>query len=208
MEHITIGAIQHFVEIHAIAVYFIIYLGVVIEGEIMVIFAGIFSHLGSINTFIAWVAVILGGATKSVLGYMMGYHLQKHHSHRPFIHKVERRISYFLPKFNEKPYWSIFISRFLILGIGWFTIIFSGYKKIPLKIYVKAESYSLVLWSIGVLMLGYFFSFTALSISRDVRKFLVIILVGFIFFFVIERIIAFVVELLNTNGNSDIDKEE
>ena len=98
MDHISITAIRQFIEVHAIIVYFIIFLGVIIEGEIMVIFAGIFSHLGSINPFIALASVLFGGIAKSILGYYIGYSLQKHHSHRPFIHKMERRISYFLPK--------------------------------------------------------------------------------------------------------------
>ncbi len=197
MEYISISAIRHFIEIHAIIIYLIIFLGVIVEGEIVVIFAGIFSYLGSLNIFIALASVVFGGSVKSFLGYTIGFYLQKRHSHRPFMGKIERRISYFLPRFKEKPYWSIFISRFFILGIGWFTIVFSGYKKIPLKIYVKAEAYSLALWSIGVLSIGYFFSFTALAISRDVRKFLGIILIFFILFFIIEKIIAFVVELFN-----------
>jgi membrane protein DedA with SNARE-associated domain len=76
-----------------------------------------------------------------------------------------------------------------------FTLVFSGYKNVPLKLYAKAEALSLLLWSVGFLALGHFFSFTALSISRDVRKFLAIILIFFILFFIIERLIAFVVEL-------------
>lgn len=197
MEHISISLIKHFIEIHAIIIYIIIFLGVIIEGEIVVIFAGIFSFLGSINIFITFIAIILGGATKSVLGYTIGFYLNKHHSHRPFISKMERRISYFLPRFKERPFWSIFASRFLILGIGWFTVVFSGYKKISLKLYAKAESYSLILWATGFLALGHFFGYTALSISRDVRKFLGLILIFFIVFFVLEKIVAFVVELFN-----------
>jgi len=197
MEHISISAIRHFVEIHAIMVYLIITLGVIIEGEIVVIFAGIFSHLGSINIFLALIAVIVGGALKSLLGYVIGFLLNKHHSHRPFINRIERRISYFLPKFKERPFWSIFISRFFILGIGWFTVLYSGYKNISLKVYVKAEALSLAIWSTGVLALGYFFSFTALSISKDVRKFLGIILIFFILFFIAEKAIAFIVELFS-----------
>ncbi|MFA6515355.1 MAG: hypothetical protein WCT42_03790 [Candidatus Paceibacterota bacterium] len=207
MEHISIATIRHFVEIHAVIVYLVILLGVVIEGEIMVIFAGIFSHLGSINIILAFIAVFLGGAMKSFLGYVIGFFLHKHHSHKPFMHKIERRISYFLPRFKEKPFWSIFISRFFILGIGWFTVLYSGYKKIPLRIYAKAEVLSLILWSTGVLALGYFFSYTALSISKDVRKFIGIILIFFILFFILEKAIAFFVELFSAEEYSNITEE-
>lgn len=199
MDHISIGAIRHFIEIHAVMVYIVIFLGVILEGEIVVIFAGIFSYLGSINIFVALASVVLGGASKSLIGYTIGYYLNKHHSHRPFINKIERRISYFFPRFKERPFWSIFVSRFFILGIGWFTIVFSGYRNIPLKMYIKAESYSLVLWSVGVTALGYFFGYTALAISRDIRHVLVLILVFFISFFILEKLIAFIVELFSIN---------
>ncbi|NVN96814.1 hypothetical protein HXX01_01025 [Candidatus Nomurabacteria bacterium] len=195
MEHISISVIRHFVEVHAVIAYFIILFGVIFEGEIVVIFAGIFSFLGSINLFIAFAIIILGGGLKSLIGYTIGFYLNKHHSHKPIVNKIERRISYFLPKFKEKPFWSIFISRFFILGIGWFTVIFSGYKNIQIKLYARAEALSLALWSVGFFALGHFFGYTALSISRDVRKFLGIILIFFILFFILEKIIAFIVEL-------------
>jgi len=203
MEYLSISVIRHFVEVHAIIVYLIIFFGVIIEGEIVVIFAGIFSYLGSINIFVALVAIILGGTTKSFLGYVIGFSLNKYHSHNPFIKKIERRISYFLPRFNERPFWSIFISRFFVFGIGWFTVVFSGFRKIPLKIYARAEAFSLGIWSIGVLALGFFFGYTALSISRDVRYFLGIILIFFIMFFILEKIISFLIELFEIEG---IDK--
>ena len=195
MEHISISALKHFIEIHAIIIYFIIILGVILEGEIVVIFAGIFSYLGSIHFFIALIAVILGCVIKSFLGYTIGVSLNKHHSHNNFIKKVEMRLSSFLPHFNEKPFWSIFISRFFVFGIGWFTLVFSGFKKVPVKIYAKAEALSLMIWSVLFLALGFTFGYTALSISRDVRNFIGIILLFFLMFFILEKILAFIIEL-------------
>jgi len=195
MDHISINAIRHFVEIHSIIVYFVIFFGVLLEGEIVVIFAGIFSYLGSLNIFVALLAVILGGITKSFLGYTFGAYLRKQHADKLFLAKMERRITYFLPRFSERPFWSIFVSRFFILGIGWFTLIYSGFKEIPVKTYIKAEGYSLAIWSVGVIALGHFFGYTALSINHDVRNFLLVILICFILFFILEKIVAFLIEL-------------
>lgn len=195
MENISISTIRHFIEVHAIIVYFVIFLGVIIEGEIVVIFAGIFSYLGSINIFLALLSVVLGGAMKSYLGYTIGFYLNKHQAHNSFINKIERRISSLLPHFNEKPFWSIFISRFFVFGIGWFTLVFSGYRKVPIRTYLKAEALSLSIWSVGIILLGFSFSHTALSISRDVRNFLGMIIIFFILFFILEKIIAFMIEL-------------
>ncbi len=55
---------------------------------------------------------------------------------------------------------------------------------------------SLCLWSFGMLALGSFFSFAALSVSRDVRKFFGIILLCLILFFLLEKIIGFIIEVV------------
>ena len=202
---ITLSHIRHFVEMHADIAYMLITLGVIIEGEIVVVIAGIFANLGSLNIFVAFIATMIGGGTKSVLGYSLGYYLQKHHSGKPIINQAERRVNYFLPRFSEKPFWSILVSRFLILGLHWFSLIFSGYKKIKLRTFAEAELASLMLWSVSVLALGYFFSFTALSISRDIRKFIGIIFLFFIAFFILEKIIAFIIEF--TGGKKKIEQD-
>lgn len=181
--------------LHADIAYILITLGVIIEGEIMVIIAGIFAHLGSFNIFVALIATIAGGVIKSVIGYNIGYYLYRKHSDQPLVCGAERRINRFLPRFSDKPFISLFLSRFLIFGIYWFALIYAGYKHIPLRTFIKAEISSLITWSILMLSLGYFFSYTALSISRDVGNFFGIILIFFIGFFVLEKILAFVVQL-------------
>jgi membrane protein DedA with SNARE-associated domain len=203
---LTLSYIKHFASLHADIAYILIVLGIIIEGEIIVVMAGIFAHLGSINIYYAFLATILGGSIKSVLGYSLGYYLQKHHSHRPIIYQAERRVNYFLPHFCRKPFWSIFLSRFLILGIHWFALIYTGYKKVRIRTFAKAEAFSLLVWSIAMLSIGYFFSYTALSISRDVRKFLVIILFFFLAFFILEKVIAFIIELWENKDTDVVEK--
>lgn len=203
---ITLNYIQQFVELHATAAYILIVLGVIIEGEIVVILAGVFAHLGSLNIFWAFIATMIGGGAKSVIGYGFGYYLQKHHGGRPIIRQAERRVHYFLPRFAERQFWSIFLSRFLVLGFHWFSLLFSGYKKVKLKIFAEGELGSLLVWSSSILALGYFFSFAALSISRDIRKFIIIIFVFLLAFFVLEKIVAFIIELWENKKEKVIDK--
>ncbi len=199
---ITINFLRHFVETYAIGAYMLVYIGVILEGEIVVIIAGIFAHLGSLHFLPAFLVIFAAGVSKSFLAYGIGRHFEQHHRHKGLVQRMENRISYFLPRFQEKPFWSIFISRFFLFGIGWVTLMFSGYKKIPFRTYMRAELSSLVIWGLGVLSVGYFFSYTALSISRDVRKFLLIIFLCFIAFFLLRKIIAFVLELSTGNGGN------
>lgn len=202
----TLNAIRHFVEYHAMLAYVLVFLGVVIEGEIVVIIAGIFAHLGAVNIFGAFFAAVLGGCTKSTIGYYLGYYLQKNHSHLAFVKRIENRITYFLPRFQEKPFWSIFISRFFILGLSWFTIIFSGYMRVKIKTYIRAEIASLIVWVLGMMALGYFASHTALAVSRDIRKFLGVLIVFFIAYFIFHKLVAFFIDLFEDRyRDSDIN---
>lgn len=192
---LSIAFIKHFIAENASIIYFIIILGALTEGEVVAILAGIFAHLGSINIFIAVVAILFGCTIKSFLGYSLGLYLERKHSHRPIIKKAETRINYFFPHFIKRPFISLFLSRFLILGIYWFSIVYAGYKKVNLKTYIRAEVTSFISWTIFMVSLGYFFSYTALSISRDVRNFLLLLLLFFIIFFLLEKVVAFFIEL-------------
>lgn len=195
---LTINFIKHFAYDNASIAYLLTIVGMVIEGEVVVIIAGIFAHLGSLHLAYIFLAILIGGAMKSFIGYSIGYYLQKNHSDKKILRQAENRIKYFLPSFIKRPFISIFLSRFLVLGMHWFALIFAGYKKINLRTYIKSEATSLVAWSLIMLSIGYFFSFTALSISRDFRKFLIIILICFIVFFIIEKVVAFIIEFFET----------
>jgi len=200
---LSIGFIKQFALNHANSFYVLISIGVLLEGEIMVILAGIFSHLESINIVTAFLATLLGCAMKSIIGYNIGYYLNKKHSSNRFLSKAEERIHHFLPNFSKKPFLSIFLSRFLILGIYWFSLIYAGYKKINIKTFIRAEISSFIVWSITMLSLGFFFSYAALSISRDIRNFLAFLLLFFIGFFLLEKIVAFVIELFEIKSDKN-----
>jgi membrane protein DedA with SNARE-associated domain len=129
---ITLNFLRHFVEAHADIAYILIVLGVIVEGEIVVIIAGIFANLGSLNVFVAFLATLLGGSLKSIIGYSLGMYLNSSHSNHFLVRNAEKRLNYFLPKFHKRQFWSLFISRFLVLGLHWFSLIFSGYQKLNL----------------------------------------------------------------------------
>ena len=206
MHILTLGYIRHFVEMHSYIAYLFLILGVIVEGEVAVILAGIFSNLGSLHFFIALLATIVGGVLKSIIGYSLGVYLQKRHSNLWIIKQAEHKIAYFFPHFNDRPFWSIFLSRFLIIGLYWFTLIYAGYKKVRIQIFAQAEAASLAIWSVVMLSIGFFFSYTALIISQDIRNFLLTILACFLAFFIIERIVGFVISLVTVKEDA-ITKE-
>lgn len=204
----SIEYIQSIAANHAEIIYLLIFLGVFLEGEIVVILAGIFAYLGSIDTVIVFLSTISGGAIKSVFGYSLGCFLQKKYSNNNILKQAEDKIHTFFPNFLNKPFRSVFISRFLILGMYWFTLIYSGYKKIKLKTFIWAEILSLITWSLIMFGLGFFFSHTALLVSKDIRNFIIIILAFFVAFLILEKMITLIVGLfsikINSNKNENI----
>jgi len=196
---LTLSFIKQFVSHHDEIAYLFVAIGVLIEGEFVAIIAGIFSYLKSLNIFLVFFAVIVGGVGKATIGYSIGYYLKKYYSHREFLKTIEHRVNKFLPSLIERPFLSSLISWFLILGIKWFSLIYSGYKQVNIRQFIKTEIPSLLIWASAVISLGYFFSYTALSISHDIQKLAIILAILFVAFFLFEKVLAFIVLLLNTS---------
>ena len=190
----TVNFLTRIVEHHQIWAYIIIYLGLIFEGEIVVIFAGVLANLGALHFSTALVFIWAGVFTKIFALYYFGDFLYARFSSNKFFQYVEKRISTVMPRFAAKPFWSIFISTF-IMGIGWIVMLFAGYKKINFKTYLKAEIASVILWAPLLLSLGYFFGEAALSVTRELWKFTLVVLLLVIGYVLFEKIAAWVYAL-------------
>jgi membrane protein DedA with SNARE-associated domain len=190
----TIHALTHFADGYAFLAYVLLFVGVVLEGELVMILAGILAQIGALSMPMV-LGISFGAAlVKTISWYQLGYLLNKKYSENKFLKYLERRVLYLFPYFKEKPFWSIFVSKF-IYGINHFTLILAGFLKINFKTYFKAELYSSILWVLVMTGLGYFFSQTALGFSKDIHRFSLIILLFIIGFVFLEKIIAFLFEL-------------
>jgi membrane protein DedA with SNARE-associated domain len=190
----TVNLLTDLVEHHQILVYGIIYLGLIFEGEFFLISTGILAHLGALNVWVALFFILLGGISKTFLGYALGEFLYKKFNHHRFFQYIQKRVYGVLPRFREKPFWSIFISKF-IMGINYLVVIFCGYEKIDYKKFLKADILSTLIWLPVLLSLGYFFGYTALSVSREIWKFSVAVIVLFIIFFFFDKLVSWIYEV-------------
>jgi len=190
----TINLLTQLVKHHQILAYLIIYFGLIFEGEFFVISTGILAHLGALNFYLALLFILLGGVTKTFFGYALGEFLYKKFNHHKVFRYLQKRVYRILPRFKAKPFWSIFISKFIMWANN-AVVIFSGYEKIDYEIYLKAEISATLIWAPFLLLLGYFFSYTALHISREIWKFLMVILVLFIVFILFDKLVSWLYEL-------------
>lgn len=190
----TINLLTVFVEHHQILAYLIIYVGLVFEGEFFIISTGILTHLGALNFWISFIFVLLGAFSKTFIGYTLGKFLFKKFNHHRFFKYIQKRVYDFLPRFKAKPFWSIFVSKFIV-GANHLVIIFSGYEKIDYKKFLKAEISSTIIWAPLLLFLGYFFSYTAFNISREIWRFSFIVLILIILFIIFDKLISWIYKI-------------
>ena len=189
----TVQALNHLIQDNQVLAYILIFLGLIFEGEIVVITTGVLSYLGALNFWVSLSFILAGGMAKTFGGYYLGGFLYKKYSHHSFFRYLEKRVLFFMPRFEKKPFWSIFISKFIMMNH--LVIIFAGYKNIDFKKYLKAEISSTVFWASGLMLLGYFFSYAAIRISDEIWRFSLIVLVLIILFIIFDRLLGWIYEI-------------
>jgi len=190
----TVNLLVRLVENHQILAYLIIFVGLIFEGEFFLITTGVLLHLGALSFYVVPTFIFLGLLSKTFFGYHLGRILHDKWNHTKFLRHVEKRISSVMPNFKEEPFWSIFVSKF-IMGLNHLVIIFSGYQKIDFKKYLKAELCATLIWAPLLLSLGYLFSYTAIHISHEIWRFSFIVLLLVTSFILFDKLISWIYEL-------------
>ncbi len=194
---ISFHAITTFVQNHELVGYIIVFLGVFLEGEFTLLVAGVLAHLSAFTFGEAYLVALAGGLTKTIVGYRFGRFLRAKYPKSRFFRFVVRKVNTLLPQFKERPFWSIFISKF-IFGLNNLVLIYAGFAKVRRSMYYRAELISNVTWSFLVLGLGFVFSVAAFNISHDIRKFMLLFFAFLIGFIIVQRIIHFIIEIAET----------
>jgi len=197
----TVNILRHLIDNYQILVYFFILLGLIIEGEFILISIGIFLHLGALDFYFVLIFIFFGLLSKTFLGYYIGTVIHQKWNHTRFLKYIERRVLDVMPQFKQKPFWSIFISKF-IMGVNNIVIIFSGYQKINFKKYLTAEFCSTIIWAPTLLLLGYLFSYAAIHVSHEVWRFSFIVLLLVILFIIFDKLISWVYEIFEEFYNN------
>ncbi len=200
--HHFLEPIYAFVGAHSVLAYVVLFFGVFWEGEIVLILAGILVHLEVLSPVLTISLIILAAICKTLAGYYLGAYIGKRFPNSTFLKFFERKVLYFLPRFKEKPFWSIFLSK-CIYGANNATMLFAGYLRIDFKKYCQAELISSVVWFGVMFALGLFFSATAFSWNHGIRTFMLTILVFIIVFMFVQKLINLCIEIFE-----EIDSEK
>lgn len=190
----TVEILTSLVENHHLVAYLLLYGIVIFEGEVAAIVAGILVHLGAFNLPITLVLVFLGGITKTIFGYKIGKFCFEHYNHNGFFRYMKKKVSSFLPNFKRRPFWSIFISKFII-GANHIVILFSGFERINYRKYFKAELGANLVWAPLMISLGYFFSYAALRISQEIWRYTMVIIIFILMFIIFDKMVSWLYEV-------------
>ena len=190
----TVKLLIHLVEHHQTLAYSLTFIGMLFEGEFFLISTGVLAHLGALNLSISLVTILSGAACKTLIGYYIGTIIRQKWQNSKFVKYIVKRAHHLMPQFKKKPFWSIFISKF-IMGSNNIMMIFSGYIGVDRGQYIKAEAVSTLLWAPSMLLIGFFFSYTALLISREVWSFSMIVIILVALFFIFDKFISWLYEL-------------
>lgn len=159
--------LAQFIEHHRILMYVILFLGMFIEGEMILIFAGVLVRSRNIHYFdtiaIAFVAVLLHD-----IGYWyIGKRLAMVKKEKVFgidLKKAEKLFA----KLKEREGLYIFTSKFA-WGMNRFVLISSGYFQTKLKKLIKYSIGAAVIWTTTLVSLGYIFAEQTAILKKDVR---------------------------------------
>ncbi|OGI58169.1 hypothetical protein A3C60_00975 [Candidatus Nomurabacteria bacterium RIFCSPHIGHO2_02_FULL_37_45] len=197
----TVNVLNHLVENNLAFTYFLIFFVTIFEGEIIAISAGILVLLGALNFWFSLIIIFCGGMAKTFLGYFLGKFLHKKFNNTKFFRYIEKRVLGVMPHFERKPFWSIFISKFIMMNH--LVIIFAGYKNINFKKYLKAEISSTIFWAPGLMLLGYFFSYAAIRVSDEIWRFSLVVLVLIIVFITFDKLVGWAYKVFEEFHNGD-----
>ncbi|MEW5907898.1 MAG: hypothetical protein AB1643_01820 [Patescibacteria group bacterium] len=196
MENLLIN----FSETHRIIAYIIIFLGVFLEGEFVLILGGILSRNGYLDILDLVIFSFLAVAIHDIVYWHIGSHLAKTNKKRFLFINLEK-LENLLEKLKINSGLYIFISKFT-WNFNRIVLMASGYIKTPLK---KMFIYSLpanFIWSITFVSLGYIFAFKTDILKQEIKKALLILTVFIVVFIILEIILrAIIGNLFNKNND-------
>lgn len=195
---------MQFSETHRLLAYLIIFIGMFIEGELILVLAGILvkgGALGFFNTFLtAFVAVVL----HDLLYWSIGRKLFKFKKTKFGFFRLEKMEPFF-NKFKKREGFFIFASKFA-WNLNRVVLISLGYLGTSSKKIIKYSVIAAILWSIAFISLGYIFAEQTDLLKQDLKKMALSVTFLLIAVIAIESIFQKIFKkesVINNNGNGD-----
>ena len=174
-----------FAHTHQVLIYLIIFLGMFVEGEIILILSGVLVRSRGIDFFDTLLIAIIAVIFHDIGYWYIGRLLSKTKKKKFWFVNLEK-LENFLKRFEKRSGLYIFISKFA-WSMNRFVLLASGYFKTPIK---KLLNYSIpvaVIWTTTFISLGYIFADKTAILKKDLKLFAISIAIFLIAIIIIEN---------------------
>ncbi len=187
IEHfVSLEKIVSFVQVHEVLAYVILFLSMVFEGDTFLIISGVLSHLGALSFWFVLAISFIGAMIGDVLWYALGVVCRRFNFAERPIRGFEKILHKLLPQFRERPLLSLILAKY-IYGTNHATLILSGVIGMPFRFFFKAQLIASGIWVLLLTLTGYAFGFIALTLTKNVSLFFLLVFLFFIFFNIVEK---------------------
>ena len=177
----------HYTESWSLLVYVLIFLGMFIEGDVILFLSFYLAHEGDLNLFGVIIICIIGILLGDMCWYKFGIYPEKWF---PFLKKRVEKISAILDdQLQKNLFRTVLISKFTY-NLHHITLMRVGALRVPFKKYLKTDILSSIIWIISIGGLGYASSLS-FSLFKKYLKFAEIgLLISLVIFFVLIKLIT------------------
>lgn len=196
----SVNSFIPFVQDHRTWGYVLLFLGMVLEGEVFLIVAGMLARLKAFDfAEVVWVA-LAGVIVGDVLWYGIGVLLSRFDGRISITKTAEKTVYMVFPKFLKKPFLSILLSKF-IYGVNHATLVFSGMVKLNFRVFFQAEVLASFVWVAIYAVAGYMFGHAAIAVTHKAARFALLALAFVVGFILLERWMSFYYERQESKRN-------
>lgn len=175
--------LRDFSILHPILVYFIIFMGIALEGDLVLFTSAFFAHQGFLDPGIIVGVTILGISVRDILWYEIGSRVEN--SKNRIVIRAWKMAAPFDDHLEKRLFQSVLIAKF-VYGLHLAIVMRIGALKIPLREFVKADLLAALAWIFVVGGLGVLSSKSVLLFSaQDYLQYTEIFLGIAIFFYLI-----------------------
>ena len=177
----------HYLTEYQTLAYWIIFFGMMIEGDIFLFTAGFLTYQGYFDIGIAFFLLFLGAIMGDNIWYVIGESAAiKNNFFARFINRVTKHFDEHLKKHPARV---IFVSKFAY-GLHRPIILKAGAERLPFKKFIEADIITTIVWIFLIGGLGYLSSASFLLIKRYLRYTELTLFLGIAIFILISHFIT------------------
>ena len=151
-----------------------VFFGVMIEGDLTLLFAGVLAHYGLFGFGEALLTGTVGGFVSDAISYLIGYTGKRKIGSSHYYQRVKPRLEKLSARFGL---YSVFLVKY-VYGLRTASAVFWGFVHMPFRRFGPLTLASCAAWSFVLVGAGYFFSGAISVLVGSVRQISIILLIA------------------------------